>query len=66
MVTLIPFRKVISPSSPPAFTEMSKENFMRNASTMSVIHYHAAGVDIGAEFHVVAVSPDADECTVTS
>lgn len=33
---------------------------MRNASTMSVIHYHAAGVDIGAEFHVVAVSPDAD------
>lgn len=33
---------------------------MRKASTMSVIHYHAAGVDIGAEFHVVAVSPDAD------
>lgn len=27
---------------------------------MSVIHYHAAGVDIGAEFHVVAVSPEAD------
>lgn len=33
---------------------------MRKASTMSVIHHHSAGVDIGAEFHVVAVSPDAD------
>lgn len=33
---------------------------MRKASTMSVIHHHAAGVDTGAEFHVVAVSPDAD------
>lgn len=27
---------------------------------MSIVHPHAAGVDIGAEFHVVAVPPDAD------
>lgn len=27
---------------------------------MSIVHSHAAGVDIGAEFHVVAVPPDAD------
>ena len=25
---------------------------------MSIVHSHAAGVDIGAEFHVVAVPPD--------
>ncbi|EOU8827268.1 hypothetical protein ACN0AV_000473 [Escherichia coli] len=33
---------------------------MKKSSRMSVIHPHAAGVDIGAEFHVVAVPPDAD------
>lgn len=27
---------------------------------MSIVHPHAAGVDIGAEFHVVGVPPDAD------
>jgi hypothetical protein len=39
---------------------MSKEISMKKSSRMSVIHPHAAGVDIGAEFHVVAVPPDAD------
>ncbi|HHT2664606.1 TPA: hypothetical protein ACTYSP_004279 [Citrobacter freundii] len=33
---------------------------MKKASQLSVIHPHAAGVNIGAEFHVVAVPPDAD------
>jgi hypothetical protein len=60
VVTLIPFRKVISPSSPPSFIEMSKEISMKKSSRMSIVHPHAAGVDIGAEFHVVAVPPDAD------
>lgn len=27
---------------------------------MSIVHLHAAGDDIGAEFHVVAVPPDAN------
>ncbi|KJT02861.1 isppu9, transposase, partial [Salmonella enterica subsp. enterica serovar Heidelberg str. SARA36] len=33
---------------------------MKKSSRMSIVHPHAAGVDIGAEFHVVAVPPDAD------
>ena len=33
---------------------------MKKSSRMFVVHSHAAGVDIGAEFHVVAVLPDAD------
>ncbi|SUG74852.1 Uncharacterised protein [Salmonella enterica] len=37
---------------------------MKKSSRMSVIHPHAAGVDIGAEFHVVAVPPDADAAPV--
>lgn len=32
---------------------------MKKSSRMSIVHPHAAGVDIGAEFHVVAVPPDA-------
>jgi hypothetical protein len=39
---------------------MSKEISMKKSSRMSIVHPHAAGVDIGAEFHVVAVPPDAD------
>ena len=31
---------------------------MKKTFRMSIIHPHAAGVDIGAEFHVVAVPPD--------
>lgn len=27
---------------------------------MTIVHPHAAGVDIGAETHIVAVPPDAD------
>ena len=33
---------------------------MNKSSRMSIVHSHAAGVDIGAEFHVVAIPPDAD------
>lgn len=33
---------------------------MKKSSRMSIVHSHAAGVDIGAKFHVVAVPPDAD------
>lgn len=33
---------------------------MKKSSRMSIVHSHAAGVDIGAEFHVEAVPPDAD------
>ncbi|EHN94163.1 hypothetical protein [Escherichia coli] len=33
---------------------------MKKSSRMSIVHSHAAGVDIGAEFHGVAVPPDAD------
>lgn len=33
---------------------------MKKSSRMSIVHPHAAGVDTGAEFHVVAVPPDAD------
>jgi hypothetical protein len=60
VVTLIPFRKVISPSSPPSFIENEQGDFHEKSSRMSIVHPHAAGVDIGAEFHVVAVPPDAD------
>lgn len=28
---------------------------MKKSSRMSIVHSHAAGVDIGAKFHVVAV-----------
>lgn len=43
---------------------MSKEISMKKSFRMSIIHPHAAGVDIGAEFHVVAVLPDADATPV--
>ncbi|HHA7952941.1 TPA: hypothetical protein ACOP2N_004585, partial [Salmonella enterica] len=33
---------------------------MKKSSRMSIVHSHAAGVDIDAEFHVAAVPPDAD------
>jgi len=39
---------------------MGKEIPMKKSSRMSIVHSHAAGVDIGAEFHVVAVPPGAD------
>jgi hypothetical protein len=39
---------------------MSKEISMKKSSRMSIVRSHAAGVDIGAKFHVVAVPPDAD------
>jgi transposase len=32
----------------------------KDSSEFSVIHPYAAGIDIGATFHVVAVSPDRD------
>ena len=28
---------------------------------LPIVHWHAAGIDIGATFHVVAVPADADE-----
>ncbi|ENU6472111.1 hypothetical protein ACFIC3_001882 [Salmonella enterica] len=33
---------------------------MKKSFRMSIVHSHAAGVDIGAEFHVVAVPLDVD------
>ncbi|WP_447088463.1 MULTISPECIES: hypothetical protein [Enterobacter] len=33
---------------------------MKKSSRMTIVHPHAAGVDIGAENHIVAVPPDAD------
>ena len=32
----------------------------RSESNFPVVHACAAGIDIGSQFHVVAVSPDAD------
>lgn len=41
-------------------SKMSKEISMKKSSRMTIVHPHAAGVDIGAEFHIFAVPPDAD------
>ena len=32
----------------------------KKAQDFSVVHPHAAGIDVGATFHVVAVSPECD------
>jgi transposase len=36
----------------------------KGSPEFSVVHSHAAGIDIGATFHVVAVSPDCDSTPV--
>jgi len=36
----------------------------KGSQGFSVVHSHAAGIDIGATFHVVAVSPDCDPVPV--
>lgn len=36
----------------------------KSSSEFSVVHPHAAGIDIGATFHVVAVSPECDPTPV--
>jgi transposase len=36
----------------------------KSSSGFSVVHPHAAGIDIGATFHVVAVSPESDATPV--
>jgi len=36
----------------------------KSSSGFSVVHPHAAGIDIGATFHVVAVSPESDTTPV--
>lgn len=35
-------------------------------ATMSVVHHNAAGIDIGSQFHLVAIPPDRAEETVKS
>jgi transposase len=39
---------------------MGKKKKNKKKQNFSVVHRHAAGVDIGAKFHVVAVSPEDD------
>src|SRR5689334_14723897 len=71
---VIPFRKVIFCAIPPlGFTEgdttMEKSKKISNKSkrrSFSSMNAHAAGIDIGATFHVVAVPPDRDDESVRS
>ena len=36
----------------------------KGSQGFSIVHPHAAGIDIGSTFHVVAVSPDCDPTPV--
>ena len=42
---------------------MSKE---KKSGNLPIIHRNAAGIDIGSQFHVVAIPPDRAEETVKS
>jgi len=42
----------------------SKKKRQSSTSRMPVVHRHAAGIDVGSTFHVVAVPPSADEDSV--
>ncbi|EEG09624.1 hypothetical protein [Pseudogulbenkiania ferrooxidans] len=37
-----------------------------SAAELAIVHPDAAGIDIGAQFHVVAVSPERDDQPVRS
>lgn len=64
----IPFRKVIGRAIPaPGF--LKGERVMASTKTersnqLLTIHPHAAGLDVGSTFHVVAVAPDRDPTPV--
>lgn len=47
---------------------MPAKSFRRanTAARISVVHPHAAAIDIGAQFHVVAVGPERDAEPVRS
>jgi transposase len=43
---------------------MAQRSKRRQSNSFSTIHLHAAGIDIGATHHVVAVAPDRDPTPV--
>ena len=71
-VEAIPFRKLIFAATPaPGFThggraipDRKTTRSGKSASQMSTLNEHAAGLDVGSTFHVVAVRGDQDKESV--